>query len=180
MTEGSRLHRAAHWYARHGWHVFAARERGKAPATEHGVHDATVSAGSIDRMWSTPLLNVAIACGQSALVVIDVDGPDGIAALAQLEVEHEALPSTCECTTARGRHLYYAHDHAARRIGNSASRLAEGVDVRGDGGYVLAPPSVHPDGHVYRWAAGRGPHEIAVAPLPQWVIDALTIDARRA
>jgi hypothetical protein len=77
--------------------------------------------------------------------VVDLDG-----AAAAAWAEANELPDTLTATTARGRHLYYEVPEGVR-VANSASELAEGVDIRGCGGYVLAPPSVHPSGAVYRW-----------------------------
>ena len=163
---------AAHWYARRGFHVFACVARGKVPATAHGCSDATDATDAIDRMWSAdPDFNVAIACGPSAVCVVDVDGEAGAASLARLVGAHGALPPTPTVTTARGLHFYFADPDGVIR--NSASKLGEGIDTRGVGGYVLAPPSVHPSGAVYRWALRRGLHEVDLAPLPSWIVAGL-------
>ncbi len=85
-----------------------------------------------------PNANVAIATGAiSGLVVIDIDGPDGEASLATLP----PMPETRIVQTGRGRHLYFAHPGGA--VPNSAGKLGKGIDVRGDSGYVVAPPSRH-------------------------------------
>src|SRR5439155_31800 len=80
--------------------------------------------------------NLAIGTGQ--LVVLDIDGPAGHAALASLESAHEPLPGTLTAATARGEHRYYT---ASAQIGCPAGRLGRGIDVRGRGGYAIAPPS---------------------------------------
>jgi hypothetical protein len=104
------------------------------------------------------------------LVVVDFDGAHGRAALATLEQTHEPLPPTLTAASGRGAHLYF---HAgARRIANSAGRLGPGLNVRGRGGYVVAPPSLHADGHHYRWSARHHP-----APLPSWLAELLTVTA---
>jgi hypothetical protein len=101
----------------------------------------------------------------SAIVVVDIDlQHGGPASVAVAEAVHGPLPATVEAATGGGgRHLYYAHPGTT-----VANRVAvrPGIDVRGDGGCVVAPPSVHPSGRRYAWAAGRGPHERALAPLP--------------
>jgi hypothetical protein len=165
------MSRTAQWYARRGLHVHALRPREKQPATAHGLHDATTDAAAIAAQWSDPTRNVAIATGPSGLAVIDVDGDIGAESLATLEAEFGPLPITPEVITARGRHLYFAR--AECRIGNSTSELAPKIDVRALGSYVVAPPSVHPSGDVYRWAPGRGLHEIQLAALPLWIVEAL-------
>lgn len=165
------LLRAAQWYARRGLHVHALQPRGKKPATEHGLLDATTDPIAIDALWTDRRCNVGIATGPSGLVVVDVDGDAGRESLALLEQEYGPLPATPEVITARGRHIYFARGDAA--IKNSASELAPSIDVRAIGGYVLAPPSVHPTGHVYRWREDRGLHEMALAALPLWMAEAL-------
>ena len=133
----------------------------------HGVHDATTSAETIASWWAAwPEANVGLATGE-LLVVVDVDGAAGDASLQQLQRDHRPLPATLEATTGRGRHLYFSAP--PQPIGNSAGRLGEGLDVRGHGGYVVAPPSLHADGHRYRWRSRRRP-----AALPDWVATLLT------
>jgi len=75
-------------------------------------------------------------------------------------------------TGGGGRHIYFAHDGAARDIRNRTA-VAPGVDARAEGGYVVAPPSIHPNGRRYRWTEGRVPGEAAMAPLPPWLADLL-------
>jgi hypothetical protein len=81
---------------------------------------------------------------------------------ARLQREHERLPPTLRARSARGEHLYFSAD--AARIGNSAGQLGAGLDVRGRGGYVVAPPSRHASGKHYRWTSAPPP-----APLPAWL-----------
>lgn len=172
MTTARALPRAAKWYARRSYRVFALRARDKAPATAHGLHDATTDERKIATMWADPQHNVAIATGaESGLVVLDVDGDEGEASLAQFEAQHGLLPLTAAARTGRGRHLYFAHPGAPVR--NSAGRLGPGLDVRADGGYVVAPPSVHPSGRVYAWLEGQRPDQTAPAPLPAWLAERL-------
>jgi hypothetical protein len=139
---------------------------GKHPRCRHGIREATSSAPTISAWWSTwPEANVGVATG--ALLVLDVDGDQGTASLQQLQHNHEPLPSTLEATTPRGRHLYFTSP--SQTIGNSAGRLGEGLDVRGNGGYIVAPPSLHADGHIYQWRTRRPP-----AALPAWITNLLT------
>jgi hypothetical protein len=161
------------WYAVRGAHVFPCKRRSKHPAISGWPDAATTDVEALRALWRDPLSNVGIACGPSLLVVVDIDGEPGDASRAALEAKHGALPATWAVETARGQHLYFRHDHSAARIGNSASKIGDGIDIRGDGGFVLAPPSIHPDGHVYRWAEGCGPHQIPIAPLPDWLRELL-------
>lgn len=150
---------AALSYAARGWAVFPLVERDKVPAVKGGFKVATDDADQIEAMWEhRPGLNVGIATGTASrgLVVIDLDvddlrGEDGVATLREWEREHGELPETaCAETGSGGMHLYYMCD---RPIACSVDN-ERGVDVRGDGGYVVAPPSIHPNGRPYAWEAG--------------------------
>lgn len=155
--------------------VFPCRPRDKRPATEHGVLDASTDPGQIASWWQAdPELNVAIACGsKSGLFAIDIDGLDAEVELRRLEAQHGQLPATVEVMTARGRHLYFKMPNAPLR--NSASKVAPGVDVRGDGGYVLTAPSIHPSGRRYAWSVDSAG---AIASAPEWLLSRITEPAR--
>ena len=94
-----------------------------------------------------------------------MDGLDAEVELRKLEHAHGALPATVEAITARGRHVYFKIP--GERVPNSASKIAPGIDVRGDGGYVLAPPSIHPSGRAYAWSVDSS-DTFAVAP--DWLL----------
>ncbi len=120
------------------------------------------------RRW--PDANVGIVTGVvSGLVVVDVDpAHDGAASLERLERLHGRLPATVEAVSGGGgRHLYFAHPggHVPNRVA-----LAPGIDLRGDGGMIVMPPSVHPSGARYAWRPGRGPGEAELEPLPGWLL----------
>lgn len=124
--------------ARAGWFIFPVQERGKQPLVKWrdlSTRDPETVAGWWDK-W--PDANIGIDCGKSGLVVVDYDG-----------VEPPQV-DTLTVKTGRGWHHYYVNDGSP--IGNSASLLGDKIDVRGDGGYVLAPPSIHPSGAVYEWS----------------------------
>jgi Bifunctional DNA primase/polymerase, N-terminal len=146
-------------YAAQGWSVFPCRPGTKEPATRRGFKDATTNPATIRRLWlANPDYNIGIATGVvSGIWVLDVDG-DVVAA----EARHGPLPSTLTSITGRGRHLWFRCDIP---IQCSAGRVGDGLDVRGDGGYVLAPPSVHPDGPVYSWS-----NTVAPVPAPDWLV----------
>lgn len=157
--------------AKRGLHVFALRPREKVPATEHGCKDASVEVETVRAMWRDPACNVGIATGYASDVfVLDVDGEDGARSFEVLQDQNGQLPRTPEAITARGRHVYFRYPGAEVEIRNSAKKVAPGIDIRTDGGYVVAPPSIHPSGDVYRWAEGRSPFEMPFAPAPDWLI----------
>lgn len=103
--------------------------------------------------------NIGIATGTiSGIVVLDVDGDEGAVSLAELG----ELPSTPTVRTGKGRHLYF--EHPGFPVSNSV-RLKPGLDIRGDGGYVVAPPSLHPNGSAYEWIVGPETQPLAKLPL---------------
>lgn len=140
-----------------GWPVFPCEPRGKRPITDHGVKDATTDTAQIEAWWSrTPDANIGLACGD-AVVVVDFDGD-----------EWPDVPETLVVRTGRGRHIYL--DPEGQRYGNRARLGGRAIDVRGAGGYVIAPPSVHPSGAVYQWEGAA-----ALAPVPSsWASVMLT------
>src|SRR5262249_12459163 len=98
---------------------------------------------------------------------------EGEATLRHLEAEHGALPSTVEAITGKGRHLYFRWP-AGQIIRNKQVNLdMPGIDVRGNGGYVLAPPSIHPSGRAYAWSVDR-PNDFEDAP--EWMLDLVVKD----
>jgi hypothetical protein len=162
---------AAHAYAARGWSVIPFEVRGKRPGLAWLEYQSRRASTEEVETWFRHRrgANVAIGTGAvSGFVVVDVDaGHDGTASLDALEREHGPLPVTVEAITGGGgRHLYFAHPG-----GSVPNRVAlfPGIDVRGDGGCIVAPPSMHVTGRRYAWAPGRAPGEIAVAPMPAWL-----------
>jgi Bifunctional DNA primase/polymerase, N-terminal/Primase C terminal 1 (PriCT-1) len=170
-TTQNPLCNAAIAYATRGFAVLPCAPRGKAPATPHGCRDATKDIAQIAGWWrENPNYNVAFATGAvSRIFVLDVDGLDAEASLHQLEEQHGALPETVESITPRGRHIFFRCENA--QVKNSAGRLAHGLDIRGDGGYVVLPPSIHPSGRPYVWSVDSADH---FAEAPAWLSNLLT------
>jgi hypothetical protein len=160
----SALEDAALAYAQQGLHVFPLQPNGKTPLTAHGLDDATIDLMTIETWWQRwPNANVAIRTGD--IVVVD---EDRLGALDELAAEaKETIPQTGVVKTASGRHYYFLQPEG-QRIRNTAGRLAPGIDTRGDGGYVVAPPSIHPSGVPYEWVARD---ETVVMPL--WMVERL-------
>jgi len=145
--------------------VFPCRERSKEPRVRHGCLDATTDPERIARwpLWESS--NLAIATGDG-LLVLDVDGELGAESLRELERRYHPLPTTPSVVTGSGgQHFYFACDEPVR---NSAGTIAPGLDVRGQGGYVVAPPSVHPNGRAYVWDVD--PAEVPLAVCPDWLL----------
>jgi putative DNA primase/helicase len=149
------------------------RNTGKHPRTRNGLLDATLDAARIRSLWRTwPEANVAVATGAAAGIwVVDID-PDkgGLESFEQLEVVNGDVSLTwCVETGGDGLHLWFACDEVVLR--NSVGRIGAGLDVRGEGGYVIVPPSRHESGLSYRWAPGWHPARVDLSPAPPWLVD---------
>jgi len=165
MTAAPLTHHAVA-YGAAGWAVHPLRQKDKTPASAHGSKDATTDGEQIQRWWGAmPFANIGIGTGDGFFVV-DLDG-----AAAALWAEANDLPSTLTAKTARGKHLYFAIPPGVI-VRNSTSDVADGVDVRGIGGYVVAPPSIHPSGAVYQWLDldQDAPSRELMALAPEWLL----------
>ena len=161
--------------ARRGMRVHPCRPGEKAPLLEDWPSKASLDQRTIESWWRRwPTANVAVATGGTMrLLVVDVD-PDGggEASMGVLERDHGAIPATVETITPRGgRHLYLIVPPDRPMPGNSAGRVGAGIDTRGDGGYVLVPPSVTME--AYRWADDRAPWQRPLEPGPAWLVHLL-------
>jgi hypothetical protein len=168
----SETERVALDYLARGWSVVVVQPRGKRPIVRWQPFQQHPPSEEKLRAWLArhPDANLAIVTGEvSGLVVLDVDPRHGgIASLERWERDHGRLPPTVESQTGGGgRHLYFAHP--GRELRNRVG-LAPGLDLRGDGGVIVAPPSIHPSGGCYRWIPGHSPDEMDPAPLPRWLL----------
>jgi hypothetical protein len=145
---------------------------GKHPRIRDWVKSATTDAKTIASWWTRWRdANIGIATGRvSNLVVLDVDprhgGDDSLDALI---AHHGQLPDTVEALTGGGgRHIYFAFD-GVDDLKNSVGSLGDGLDIRSEGGYVVAPPSMHASGIRYEWEASSHPDDIKIAAPPRWI-----------
>ena len=169
-------------YAARGWAVIPLRPGEKRPLIRWDEFQrrrpTTIEVAEWFRRWSGA--NVGIITGVvSHILVLDIDPQHGgDDSLAKLEALHGPLPDTVALDTGGGGwHLYLQHPGGA--VHNRVA-LMEGVDLRGDGGYVVAPPSFHPCGAQYRWREGRGPTEIKLAAMPPWLAELVEQSGHRA
>lgn len=166
---------AATTYAYAGWPVFPCEPRGKKPLVAGGFKAATTDAKQVNSWWRQwPNANIGYECG--ALIVVEVDGPVGLATMNALRRDH-TWPTTLTAMSGRsdgGLHYFWqAPEGEPVRNCAGLSRdgrrgIGEGIDVRGLGGYVILPPSVHPSGRRYKWAV-----RAEAAPMPSWMVDRL-------
>jgi hypothetical protein len=170
---------AALGYADRGWEIFPTPpgEKKGYKSAEHSNGrrwGATKDPEEIKRDWSRwPDAGIGIPTGpDNGIFVVDADTPeghdvDGIASLRQLEAERGKLPKTLMAESPSGSlHLYFAWPDGAT-IRNSTSKIAPGIDVRGNGGMTIAPPSLKPGIGLYRWINEGTP----IADAPDWLID---------
>ena len=149
---------------RMGWSVIPLRARDKVAAIRWAAYQHRVADRETVARWATLDGNAGIVTGTvSGLLVLDLDNAAAIA-----EAEARGLPETVTATTAKGMHCYFAHP--GDTIGNRTG-IFPGADVRGDGGYVVAPGSIHPTGALYQWIAA--PDGTALAAPPDWLMDLL-------
>lgn len=167
---------AIKYATKYDWAVFPVNPDTKRPLTPHGCNDAKKDVGAIDFWWNKwPDASIGVATGSASnLIVIDEDIDEtkdinGYHEVRLWEKDHTQLPDTVQVLTGRGGcHLYY--HYAGNDIKNRAG-IIEGVDIRGEGGYVIAPPSKHPNGNSYVWEAS--PDEIQLAEVDETVLDFL-------
>ena len=172
----SAFHRAALRYVKQGRPIFPLQPRGKFPiGGTHGFKDATLDIGRIDQLWGQiPDLNLGMPTGgASGLFVVDVDGQVGRESLAKWEVEHDPLPLTLTSATGReggGEHRFFVTgEHNV-----SSCTPAPNINIKGNGGYVVVPPSIHPSGRAYEWLS-NGASEFA--PAPAWLHEIVDVRA---
>ncbi len=168
-------------YAKMGLPVFPCRPGRKEPLCGGGFHDATTDRDAIGRWWKeNPQANIAMPTGAvSGLFVLDIDPRNGgQEGLADLVGRYGRIPETAESITGDGgRHLFIKHPGG--HVPSSSGALAEGVDVKGDGGYVVMPPSVHPNGNSYTWELSGDIAEVPPAGPPSWLVELVGKDPEK-
>ncbi len=175
----SALSTAALALARKGFAVFPLRPGTKEPYSDDkffrtvgGYKCASRDPALIEFWWSRqPTANIGLATGSiSGIWVLDLDCNEDEAWLREQESEHgETIPATVEVITAKGRHIYFRYPPGVD-IRNAQDR-DDMPDVRGNGGYVLVPPSVHPSGRAYCWSVDSAD---SFADAPEWLVELVT------
>lgn len=189
---------AAQWYASmHGFSVFPTQgvktvtangkellactcglnpctSPGKHPATNKGRNASSKIESVIQNLWASRInLNVAISTGiESGIFVVDIDGVIGEESLVKLELENGKLPKTMTSKTGRGRHLLFKYP--SKKVFNRTNCLGTSIDVRGDGGYIVCPPSRHISGVFYEWEDTLA----EIADAPQWLLNLVCANAK--
>jgi hypothetical protein len=164
-------------YAKRGWEVFPAKSDGSKKSEKSAKFSnghrwgKSVDPAEIRANYENwPNANIGIATGaETGFFVVEADtrkghNVDGIASLRKLEVDHGTLPKTLMAESPTGS-LHYYFRWPPTAIRNSASRIGPGIDVRGEGGMVIAPPSIRSGVGQYRWL-----NQNAIADAPAWLV----------
>jgi hypothetical protein len=162
-----------------GWSVLPVKLASKDPAVPwKELQSRRMTPEEIERY---PWRNVGVITGSiSGICVIDEDSLDTLdeAERAETDAFLSRLPATATSVTGKGRHLYYRMPEnlveGQQRPVPTKVRFLPGLDCRGEGGYALAPPSIHPNGHVYVWEEEP---ESNLAELPLWAVETISASA---
>lgn len=163
-------------YAEHGLPVLPIKPGEKRPPMASWQNAATTDAATIEN-WFTGLYadhGVGIATG-GTIFALDIDVSDGKAGdetLADLELANGRLPATATVLTGSGgQHRYFQMPPGVVIRNDAGKKLGPGLDIRGEGGQCVAPPTIHPNGNAYEWDGG----EIGeIAQAPRWLVEMLT------
>lgn len=144
---------------------------GKHPRTKNGVKAASTNLNLINRWWKKwPSANIAVATGKgNGFIALDVDprhgGEDSLSFLVN---KYGALPETIEAMTGGGgRHILFKNSGNVRNLTN----ILPGLDIRGEGGYIVVAPSLHVCGKRYEWELSSRPLNLPLADIPEWLLE---------
>lgn len=162
----------AMFYAQNNIKTFPVKKQGKSPLCSKGFKSATMDKVVLQEWHNKfPNCNVGIPTGQiNNIFVVDVDGEKGIESLNRLELIYGKLDAPT-VITGKGKHLYFKMP-VNTEIKSSVSKIANHIDIRANGGYVVAPPSIHENGHRYTWE-NFVPNQ-GFPEAPSWLISLIT------
>jgi hypothetical protein len=162
-------------YLSRGWAVVPIGRHSKRPIIAWQVYQQQLPDAADLEHWFArwPDANIAIVTGRHSGLDVDHGGEQSLDALIH---ERGPLPATMAARSGGGgRHLYFGHPGG---VVHNRVDLFRGIDLRGDGGLIVAPPSVHPSGGRYRWLPGCAPEECSPAPLPEFLCAAIVTGKR--
>jgi hypothetical protein len=161
------------FYAKHGWAVFPCKAGDKKPLTDHGFKDASTDPKQIAKwLKKCPNANWAIATGSgSGVFVVDADLKNGgRAAWTAMLKEHPPIETLVAQTGGGGLHTYFKCPNSGNRIKSGTDVLAQGIDIKGDGGYVIVPPSRTAAPYEFEVP----PNKVEIAEAPAWLLELLS------
>jgi putative DNA primase/helicase len=148
------------------------------------LNDASTDPSVIDSWWKKwPWANVGILTGaNSGIIALDIDPRhNGDDTLFDLITQNGKLPNTVEAITGGGgQHLIFAHPGRNIQNDSKGAFFGQGIDVRGDGGYIVAAPSSHISGKLYEWEVSSDPMTTTPAFLPAWALQRLPKNGKTA
>ena len=147
--------------------------KGKHPRIKNWNEEATTDPEKIKSWWAkTPSANIGIPMGErSGLVALDVDTRHGgESSLAMLMDEFEILPDTITATTGGGG-KHYIFKYMEELCLKNVVGFRDGLDIRTQGGMIVAAPSVHISGREYAWDSGKSPFDMQAADMPAWLVE---------
>ncbi len=165
-------------YAKRGWEVFPLMHRSKRPfPRSKGLLEASSNPKLAEKIWTKfPKANIGLRTGEgSGLAILDIDGPQ---AYTLLKARGFEIPETLTSITTKGRQYLFKHPgvNLINRTNMGGSKTEKtGIDFRGDGGYVVAPPSIHPSGKPYEF---EDP-DVEIADCPAWLLKFHEEDCKR-
>lgn len=160
-------------YAAKGYQVLPCKPKAKEPLTVNGYKDATANEAIIRGWWTKwPNANIGLVLEASGLIALDIDRhpekPDGFEAFKRLRGKNEfAQKPPLSYSGGHGAHLILKHPG-----GKMKGQLIGGVDIKADG-YIILPPSIHPNGQLYQWRKGRSLLEGEPVDCPEWLLPLL-------
>lgn len=173
--------KAALWYAANcGWRVLPVM--GKKPVILNWTEEATTDPAKIHQWWNQyPAAGVGLATGEkSGVWALDID-PDagGMDSLFDLLQTYGALPDTVISITGRGgnHYIFQCPNHGTKIP--SLTGVFPGIDIRGEGGQIVLPPSTHPNGNQYEWEVSSRPDAITPAAAPEWLINLILFNGKK-
>lgn len=173
MEENKHYNAAVAYCEMLGWKIFPLVPGGKNPITKHGFHDATDNVNQIKEWWDLyPNAGIGTPTGEiNNFLVIDIDPRNGgDVSFQRLQEKYQPFPHTVESITGGGgNHFFFKWDD---RINKSKLENYPGVDIQGNGAYVVLPPSIHPDTKKsYEWELSSKPVMNEMASVPKYFVD---------
>lgn len=176
----NKLLNAALLYASKGIYVFPLKPKEKYPITPNGFKNASINETQIKKWWNeNPNANIGIATGSgySNLMVLDIDqgnGKQGLSTFNELNKMYEDFTTlTWRARSGNGGIHYYYKLSKGQDIKNSTGKIGKDIDIRGNGGYIVAPPSIHPNGKAYEWLEFEN---VNLSNVPSGLLKALNTD----
>ena len=187
--------KAALWYSRKGWPLLPiwgcqndqcecgnnkCSTPAKHPRIAGGIKNASTDQALIQTWWKKwPNSNIGVCTGKySGFFALDVDPiSGGDESLYELIAKYGKLPDTVETLTGNGgRHIFF--EYPGYSIKGTVG-FRPGLDIRGDGNYIVAPPSLHISGHRYEFEISSRPNEVAIASAPDWLLDLMQEESKK-